>query len=157
MIVVTHQLLRWPLLFVVSSVFIQIFAMVHTPNHHQRWYAKWKISWIIYMLHTHFCTFDANSYAPSVLINKISASELSRMFIKSALLVGQVNCNFAKIAVITNHEFPYRKHLFFEREREIIFFCVKRSPPLRTHHQCENVVPWWYTGCFEGYCAHLKY
>ena len=33
-------------------------------------------------------TFGANSYAQSVLINKIFASELSRKFSKSALLVG---------------------------------------------------------------------
>ncbi len=42
----------------------------------------------IYTLHTHFCTFGADLYAQSVLINKISESELSRKFIKSALLVG---------------------------------------------------------------------
>ncbi len=35
-----------------------------------------------------FCTFGADLYAQSVLINKISASELSRKFMKSALLVG---------------------------------------------------------------------
>ena len=33
----------------------------------------------------------ADLYAQSVLSNKISASELSREFIKSALLVGQVS------------------------------------------------------------------
>ena len=36
-----------------------------------------------------FCTFCADLLAQSVLINKISASELSRKFIKGALLVGQ--------------------------------------------------------------------
>ena len=36
-------------------------------------------------------TFGADYYAQSVLINKISASELSRKFIKSALLVGQLD------------------------------------------------------------------
>ncbi len=42
-----------------------------------------------------FCTFGTDSYAQSVLINKISASDLSRKLIKSALLVGQAvtNCN----------------------------------------------------------------
>ena len=35
-----------------------------------------------------FAHFGANLYAQSVFINKISASELSRKFIKSALLVG---------------------------------------------------------------------
>ena len=45
----------------------------------------------MYTLHTHFCTFGANLYGQSVLINKIPASELSRKFVKSALLVGQAN------------------------------------------------------------------
>ncbi len=51
----------------------------HSPNSHfcslrsQRWCAKWKP----------ICK------AQSVLINKISASELSRKFIKSALMVGK--------------------------------------------------------------------
>ena len=55
------------------------------PNH-QRWYAKWKLSWNIYTMHTCFCTFDANWYAQLVLINKISASELSRKFIKECVV-----------------------------------------------------------------------
>ncbi len=60
------------------------------PNQ-QQWYAKWKLSWntCTYTMHTtRFCTFGANLYAQSVLINKISASKLSRKFIKSVLLVG---------------------------------------------------------------------
>ncbi len=58
------------------------------PNH-QRWYARWKLSWNMYTMHTRFCTFRADLYAQSVLTNKISASELSPKFInKSALLVG---------------------------------------------------------------------
>ncbi len=43
---------------------------------------------ILYTLHTRLCTFGADLYAQSVLTNKNSASELSRKFIKSALLVG---------------------------------------------------------------------
>ena len=39
------------------------------------------------------CTFGTNLYAQSMLINKISASELSQKFIKSALLVGQAAPN----------------------------------------------------------------
>ncbi len=35
-----------------------------------------------------FCMFGTDLYAQSVLINKISALELSRKLIKSALLVG---------------------------------------------------------------------
>ena len=60
------------------------------PNH-QQWCAKWKLGWNIlqYTLHAHFCTFGANLHAHSVLINNISASKLSRKFIKRALLVGQ--------------------------------------------------------------------
>ena len=36
-----------------------------------------------------FCTFGVDLYAQSVLVNKVSASELSQKFIKSALLVGR--------------------------------------------------------------------
>ena len=39
-----------------------------------------------------FCTFGVDWHAQSVLINKISASELSRKFIKCALLVGEGEC-----------------------------------------------------------------
>ncbi len=38
---------------------------------------KWKLSWNMYTLQTCFCTFGADLYAQSVLINKISALELS--------------------------------------------------------------------------------
>ncbi len=43
-------------------------------------------------LHTCFCTFGTDLHAPTVLIDKISASELSQKFIKSVvvLLVGKV-------------------------------------------------------------------
>ncbi len=58
-----------------------------SPNH-QWWCAKWKLGWNTYALHTYFCTFGADLCAQSVLINKISASELRRKLIKSALLVG---------------------------------------------------------------------
>ncbi len=39
-------------------------------------------------LRARFGTFSANLYAQLVPINKISASELTRMFIKSVSLVG---------------------------------------------------------------------
>ena len=42
----------------------------------------------MYTLHTRFCTFGTHLCAQSALINKISASELRRKLIKSALLVG---------------------------------------------------------------------
>ncbi len=45
----------------------------------------------IYTMHARFfCTFGADLQCQSVLINKISAMEFSRKFIKNALLVGQV-------------------------------------------------------------------
>ncbi len=44
-----------------------------------------------YTMHTRFCMFGTKLYAQSVLINKISASELSRKFVMSALLVGCVS------------------------------------------------------------------
>ena len=55
------------------------------PNHHQRWYAKMeaRLEYIRY-------TFGANLFAQSVLINKLSALDLGREFIESALLVGYV-------------------------------------------------------------------
>ncbi len=59
------------------------------PPNHQRWYAKRKLGRNIHTLHTRFCTLGADLHAQSVLINKISASELSRKFVKSALLVGR--------------------------------------------------------------------
>ena len=43
-------------------------------------------------MHTLFCTFGTDLYAQSALVNKISASELSRKFIRSALLVGNALC-----------------------------------------------------------------
>ncbi len=42
----------------------------------------------IHNAYTFFCTFGTDLYVQSVLTMKISASELSRKFIKSALLVG---------------------------------------------------------------------
>ncbi len=60
------------------------------PNHHQWWYAKWKLSWNMYTLHsTCFCLFGTNLYAQWVIVKKNSALELSQKFIKSALLVGE--------------------------------------------------------------------
>ncbi len=47
-----------------------------------------KVSRNVYTMHARFCTFGADAHAQSMLISKVSASELSRKFIKSALLVG---------------------------------------------------------------------
>ncbi len=61
--------------------------ILYIPNH-QWWYAKWKLSWNMYTHCIHvFARLALDLYAQSVLIDKISASELSRKF-KSALLVG---------------------------------------------------------------------
>ncbi len=49
---------------------------------------KRNLSWSTNTLDTRVCTFGADLYTQSVLINKISASELRRKFIKGALLVG---------------------------------------------------------------------
>ncbi len=58
-----------------------------------QWYAKWEaqLEYVQNTLHTHtrFCTFGADLQGQSPLISKISASELSRKSIKSALLVGK--------------------------------------------------------------------
>ncbi len=49
----------------------------------------------MYTLRTRFfARFGADLYAQSVIINRISASELSWKFIESALLVGQALCFF---------------------------------------------------------------
>ena len=45
-----------------------------------------------------FCTFDTDLYAQSALSNKISASGVSRKFIKSALLVGlSLSCSAVQV------------------------------------------------------------
>ena len=62
---------------------------IQAPNH-QRWYAKWKLRWNAYASHTRFCTFGADLHAQSVPINEISASDLSRKFIATALLAGHI-------------------------------------------------------------------
>ncbi len=49
---------------------------------------NWSSVGILYTLHTRFSTFGNDLCDQSVLINKITASELSRKSVKSALLVG---------------------------------------------------------------------
>ena len=59
------------------------------PNQ-QRWYAKWKLSRNTYTLHTRLCTFGCQFCMLSrCLVTKFLASELSRKFTKSVLLVGK--------------------------------------------------------------------
>ena len=67
-------------------------AAAAMPNH-QRWYAKWKLGWNI-------CSIRIARLAlicklSRWLVSKISASELSRKFIKSALLVGCAFTHFS--------------------------------------------------------------
>ncbi len=58
---------------------------LHYPTTKQ-WHAKMEAQ--SEFVRTRYRTFGADLYAQSVLINKISGSELSRKFTKSALLVG---------------------------------------------------------------------
>ncbi len=52
---------------------------------------KWKLSQNMYALRVHiFARLPPDLHAQSAFINKISASELTRKFIKSALIVGWV-------------------------------------------------------------------
>ncbi len=99
----------------------------HTPNH-QRWYAKEMLSWNTYTLHTCFCTLGNDLHAQLVIINKISASELRRKFIKSALLVGHtcdtwrttMNANFSPFSIpmkLIFHASPF--FVLSSRERTI--------------------------------------
>ena len=50
-----------------------------------------QLEYVPYTLHTRFCTFGTDLHAQSMLINEIYVSELSRKFIKSALLVGHAS------------------------------------------------------------------
>ncbi len=59
-----------------------------SPNH-QWWCAKMEAqSEYVHIAYTLLPRLGADSHAPSVLSNKISASEIRRKFVKSALLVG---------------------------------------------------------------------
>ncbi len=61
----------------------QLRLNVLIPNH-QRWHAEWKLSRNRYTMRARFFAhLGANSHAQSELNSKISASELSRNFIKS--------------------------------------------------------------------------
>ena len=59
----------------------------------------------LFGIHTHcmrvFCTLSADLYAQSVLIDEISVSELSRKFIKSALLVGKAEMTKNSVLELT--------------------------------------------------------
>ena len=65
------------------------------PNH-QQWHAKMEArSKYAHVAHTFLHACARILYAQSALINKISASELSRNFIKGALSVGHVDTGSA--------------------------------------------------------------
>ena len=71
-------------------------CMCAFPNQ-QRWHAKMEAqSEYVSPLHTWFCTFGADLCAQSVLIIKISVSELSRKLTKSALLVGPADISISR-------------------------------------------------------------
>ncbi len=126
------------------NLFILKAKHVQNPNH-QRWYAKWKFSWNtgMYILHTCFCTFGADLHAQSMLINKASASELSRKFIKSALLlVGiVVQITYSKVMCVRvrkgesereRENWIYRKvvlHTLFSPSRSSLPFTCCHFPP----------------------------
>ncbi len=86
-----------------------------------------------YGIYTHcihvFCTFGADLYPQSVLIDKMSASELSRKFVKSALLVGilEICCLYGKERCSKNFQPPppFFKEFF-------LFFSFFFPLPLRT-------------------------
>ena len=62
-----------------------------------------KLSRNMYSLHAHFCTSGVDLYAHSVLVNKVSASELSRKFIEGWLLVGYLVVRlYTRTALHTN-------------------------------------------------------
>ncbi len=95
------------------------------PNH-QRWYAKMEAQSECV---TDFCTFGAQICdAQPVLIDKISASELSWKFVKSALLVGYVCVSFPLFIWRQRREFfPSRiAHTFFPPE----VFAKKELQPI---------------------------
>ncbi len=71
----------------------------------------------MYTLHARFfCTFGTDLYAQSVLTNKISASELSRKFIKGPLLVGcdSVSQKNVKNKSFTNSAFTHTEEIIPE-------------------------------------------
>ena len=52
------------------------------PNH-QRWYAKWKLSWNMYTLHTRLCTFGPNLYSTlsRCLLKNLHRSSVGRLLV----------------------------------------------------------------------------
>ena len=67
-------------------------SMSSRPANNQGLHAKWKLSRnMVHVAHTFLCMFFAPIRMPSrCLVGRIFASELSRKFTKSALLVGQM-------------------------------------------------------------------
>ncbi len=111
--------------------------VIMAPNH-QRWYAKMEaLSEYVSIAYTFFARLAPICIHSRCLINKISASELSRKFIKSALLVGQacVPYKFKTYPTNTHHMRPnmgdmfcHRRHhefgpyvLFVGREGSLLF------------------------------------
>ncbi len=78
MVIIDVELSPEQLLLFVSS------GMFYTPTTNGGM-QKWKLGRNMYTLHARFCTFGADLHAQSVIVNKISASELTRKFTKSWL------------------------------------------------------------------------
>ncbi len=72
-----------------NSVGLQRWTCQHLPNH-QRWHAKWKLSWNMCAMRTRFCTFGSDFVMLSLwLLTKFLRRRSVGSLFKSALLVGQ--------------------------------------------------------------------
>ncbi len=104
-----HRKINWYLFFE-KLFFPWCSAISNWQPNQQRWYAKWKRSVGIctHCMHV-FARLAPDLCAQSVLISKISASELRRKFIKSALLVGLVQKKTWLVGWVFPDQHPVRK------------------------------------------------
>ncbi len=101
-------------------------------------------------LRTRFCTLGTDSYAQSVLSSKISVPELSRKFVKSALLVGEEKEANNNLSPVRSNKIQLNKappspfllaRWFHFQERKCVpgpkwsFFSLSLSSPLTFHFQ----------------------
>ncbi len=87
----------------------------------------------MYTLHTRLCTFVTDLHAQSVISSKISESELSRKFIKSALLVGKKTDYFA-CSIVTFSLLP--------RNPFDLSSSISPPPPLSGSRLCSAMKEW---------------
>ena len=85
----------------------------------------------MYTSHACFARLSGNLYAQSVLSNKISASELTRKFIKGALLVGssplrlsKFDCTFIRVDRVRGWWWEGEGKRGGRRRRKLIMSCV---------------------------------